>query len=119
MSERDLRLFGHFGGLFSNPTREEIITMLLDRVGDGNPIMGVRLPGKGGRTTYQEISRLRMVAGNENKFCDVIHNGRHMHWVGIGWVTQGVATNEDYSKYPVIAGSADGNLADILKLKAS
>jgi len=119
MSERDLRLLGHFCGLFSRPCREEVVETILKRLGQGNEYQGVKLPGKGGRTTFQKVSTMAMVAGNEEKLVDVIHNGHHKHWVGIGWVDMGPASDAHYDKYPVIADSADGGLAEILKLKPS
>ena len=32
----------------------------------------------------------------------VIHDGKVKHYVGIGWVVESNATNDDYSKYPEI-----------------
>lgn len=36
-------------------------------------------------------------AGNK-----VIHKGEIKHWVGIGWVTEGKACEEDYYKIPEV-----------------
>lgn len=48
------------------------------------------------------LSSLRMVAGNEQTYTIVIHNGELKEWVGIGWVSRGKATTEDYHTYPVV-----------------
>ena len=32
----------------------------------------------------------------------VIHGGRLMHYVGIGWIDAGPATDADRKKYPVV-----------------
>lgn len=49
-----------------------------------------------------ELSKFRMVAGNEKKYRFVIDDGIVKDWVGIGWVDVGKATKEDYEKYPVV-----------------
>lgn len=49
-----------------------------------------------------ELSKLRMTAGNENRYSKVIQDGRLLQWVGIGWVDLGTATKEDYSNYPEV-----------------
>jgi len=49
-----------------------------------------------------ELVSFRMVAGNEKKFDKVIHNGEVKQWVGFGWVSEGVADDEDRKKYPTV-----------------
>lgn len=50
-----------------------------------------------------ELSNLRMVAGNENKVCQVIDNGRVKTWVGIGWIDEREATEEDVATLPKVS----------------
>lgn len=119
MTERDLRLLGHFAGMFSGMTRETVIHEILSRLGQGNEIMGARLPGKGGRISRDQLQTIHMVTGNEKQVCDVILDGHHKHWVGIGWIDHGPAKDSDYDKYPVVSDSTDGGLADILRMKPS
>jgi phage/plasmid-associated DNA primase len=48
-----------------------------------------------------ELSNLRMIAGNENKYDLVIdENGNLKEWVGIGWIHIRHATEDDYKDYP-------------------
>jgi hypothetical protein len=47
-----------------------------------------------------ELSNLRMTAGNEKKYSMVILEGILKEWVGIGWVGEDKATDEDRKKYP-------------------
>jgi hypothetical protein len=49
-----------------------------------------------------ELSKLRMVTGNEKIYDAVIDEGVLKEWVGIGWVEHGPATEKDYEKYPVV-----------------
>ena len=49
-----------------------------------------------------ELSKLRMVAGNEKIYDAVIDEGVLKEWVGIGWIDIGPAAEEDYEKYPVV-----------------
>ena len=49
-----------------------------------------------------ELSKFRMVAGNEKIYSLVIDEGIVKNWVGIGWVDVGPATEEDYKKYPTV-----------------
>lgn len=48
-----------------------------------------------------ELSTLKMVAGGEKKHSVVIHDGEVKRWVGIGWITERKATEEDLKDYPV------------------
>lgn len=41
---------------------------------------------------FKDLSTLRMVSGNENKYDHVIIGTRLQHWVGIGWVDHGPIT---------------------------
>lgn len=50
----------------------------------------------------RELSKLKMVAGNEKKYKIVIDNGILKEWVAIGWIDIGEATEEDYEYYPVV-----------------
>jgi len=45
-----------------------------------------------------ELSNIRMVAGNEKKYSMVILNDHLKEWVGIGWVVIRLATDEDRKK---------------------
>ena len=49
-----------------------------------------------------ELSKFRMVAGNEKIYRFVIDEGIVKDWVGIGWVDIGPATEKDYEKYPTV-----------------
>ena len=49
-----------------------------------------------------ELSKLRMVAGNEKIYDAVIDEGVLKEWVGIGWIDIGPATEEDHKKYPTV-----------------
>lgn len=49
-----------------------------------------------------ELSNLKMVAGNEKKYSAVIIDGSKKQWVGIGWVDEGPATDDDRRKYPEV-----------------
>jgi len=49
-----------------------------------------------------ELSKFRMVAGNEKKYSAVIDNGVLKEWVAIGWIDLRKATQEDYEKFPVV-----------------
>jgi hypothetical protein len=49
-----------------------------------------------------ELSKLRMVAGNEKKYSAVIDNGILKEWVAIGWIDLRKATEKDYQKFPVV-----------------
>uniref|UniRef100_A0A6M3IMZ0 Uncharacterized protein n=1 Tax=viral metagenome TaxID=1070528 RepID=A0A6M3IMZ0_9ZZZZ len=51
----------------------------------------------------QELSNLKMVAGNEKKYQKVIDSdGKVIEWVGIGWIEIKAAEPNDYNLYPVI-----------------
>ena len=55
--------------------------------------------------TPEELSSVRMVSGNENKFSVIIDPEmvlKKKRWVGIGWVDEGEATADDLRKYPVV-----------------
>jgi len=49
-----------------------------------------------------ELSNIRMIDGNEQKYDTVIQDGVLMEWVGIGWIGVRDATPEDNEKYPVV-----------------
>jgi len=49
-----------------------------------------------------ELSNIRMVAGNEKKYSMVILNDHLKEWVGIGWVVIRLATDEDRKNYPTV-----------------
>lgn len=49
-----------------------------------------------------ELSNVRMVAGNEKKYSMVILNDHLQQWVGIGWVTIRLATDDDRKEYPTV-----------------
>ena len=51
----------------------------------------------------KEISKLRMVAGNETLFTKIIDGGKVFQWVGIGWIDEGEADPNDYASLPVVA----------------
>lgn len=48
-----------------------------------------------------ELTNMKMVAGNEKKYDTVVIGGIVKQWVGIGWVGEDEATDEDRDKYPV------------------
>lgn len=47
-----------------------------------------------------ELTHRKMVAGNEKKYTTVIIEGIVKDWVGIGWVGEDKATDEDRAKFP-------------------
>ena len=47
-----------------------------------------------------ELSNIRMVAGNENKYSKVIVGSELKEWVAIGWITLRKATPADADTYP-------------------
>lgn len=49
-----------------------------------------------------ELSFLRMVAGNENKYDRVIDEGVVKQWVGFGWVAEGPPDPIDVESCPVV-----------------
>jgi hypothetical protein len=49
-----------------------------------------------------ELTTLRMVAGNEKKYDTIIVDGEVKTWVGIGWITEREATEEDYELLPFV-----------------
>jgi len=49
-----------------------------------------------------QLSNLKMVAGNEKKYQTVIDNRIVKDWVAIGWIDMREATEEDYKKFPVV-----------------
>lgn len=50
-----------------------------------------------------ELSSIKMTAGNESRItCVLDHALVRKRWVGIGWVTEGVADDDDVRKYPVV-----------------
>jgi formylmethanofuran dehydrogenase subunit C len=50
----------------------------------------------------KELSNLLMVAGNEKKYGTVVIDGQVKTWVGIGWITEREATEEDLKNLPVV-----------------
>lgn len=59
------------------------------------------------RTVHvSELSRLKMVAGNETRYRCVIDGDALIEWVGFGWIMIRPATPEDRRSYPrVVRGS--------------
>lgn len=49
-----------------------------------------------------QLSKLRMVAGNETKFSRVIHEGVVKEWVGIGWIKLEKATEFELQNLPIV-----------------
>lgn len=49
-----------------------------------------------------ELTTLRMVAGNEKLFPKVIVHGEVIEWVGIGWIRIDKASPLDYRHYPTV-----------------
>ncbi len=52
--------------------------------------------------THKELSNISMVGGKENKYNIVIHEGKLIQWVAIGWIEIGTVKPDDYKKYPVL-----------------
>jgi len=50
----------------------------------------------------KELSSIKMAGKNGTKYSKIIHNDMIKQWVGIGWVSEGKATKQDYRKYPVV-----------------
>jgi len=69
-----------------------------------------RVDGKGRKSTYptvhaRELSSVRMVGHNENKFSKVVDDNEVKQWVGFGWVGEGPAQSPRDDKLPrVIRG---------------
>ena len=62
----------------------------------------VRMLPKGARTVeVKELSQIKMVSGNENKFTKVVHEDKVKQWVGMGWIEERAATASDYASIPV------------------
>jgi hypothetical protein len=55
-----------------------------------------------------ELSKLKMTAGNEDRYSKVIQDGRLLQWVGIGWIDVRAAIKEDYSDYPEVERKING-----------
>ena len=55
-----------------------------------------------------ELSTLKMTAGNEDRYSKVIHDGRLLQWVGIGWIDLRAATEKDYSNYSEVERKING-----------
>jgi len=49
-----------------------------------------------------ELSKFKMVGGNEKKYKAVIDDGILKEWVGIGWIDLREATEKDSEKFPVV-----------------
>lgn len=61
--------------------------------------------GKPKTVKRASLSRIMMTAGNERRIKCVLMPEvvlKRMRWVGIGWVDEGIATDEDKKKYPVV-----------------
>lgn len=50
----------------------------------------------------RELSNLKMVEGNEDKYSIVIDDGVLKEWVGIGWIELRPAIKADCEKYPTV-----------------
>jgi hypothetical protein len=51
----------------------------------------------------RDCSILAMCDGrNESKHPTIIQDGRRLHYVGIGWIDEGLATTADYRKFPEV-----------------
>ncbi len=50
----------------------------------------------------RELGTAKMVAGNERKHPRIVHGSAVKQWVGIGWVTEGLATEKDKATLPVV-----------------
>ena len=50
----------------------------------------------------RELSNLKMVEGNEDKYNLVVDDGVLKQWVGIGWIELQPATKSDCEKYPTV-----------------
>jgi len=50
----------------------------------------------------KELSTMKMSCGNAKKYPRVIQDGIVKNWVGMGWVDEDHATEEDYKKYPKV-----------------
>ena len=53
----------------------------------------------------KELSKLKMVSGNEAKYPIVISDGKVMEWLGIGWYEWRAATPADVEVYPTVVYS--------------
>jgi hypothetical protein len=62
----------------------------------------------GMKVKASELSKLKMTAGNEDRYSKVIQDGRLLQWVGIGWIDLNAATEEDYSNYPEVERKING-----------
>lgn len=49
-----------------------------------------------------ELEKLKMVAGNEDKYNIIIDDGKVCQWVAIGWIELRDASKEDYKKFPEV-----------------
>jgi hypothetical protein len=52
-----------------------------------------------------ELTTMKMVAGNEDLYTRVVDDGRLRGWVGIGWIDEGMATEEHRAIYPTVIES--------------
>ena len=50
---------------------------------------------------------MAMTSGGERTISKVIHDGKLMHWVGIGWVEVREATEADKEQYPSVVSAKD------------
>lgn len=57
--------------------------------------------------TFQEVSIMAMASGGERTISNVIHDGKLMHWVGIGWVEVREATEADKEQHPSVVSAKD------------
>lgn len=54
-------------------------------------------------TVYRdELTAMRMVAGNEKKYSIVVDGGVVKEWVGFGWIEIGRASDTDRAVFPVV-----------------
>ena len=54
------------------------------------------------QVTREELTKLRMVAGNEKRYSYIVDGDRVLQWVGIGWVEVRRPTAEDLESLPVV-----------------
>lgn len=48
----------------------------------------------------EKLSNMAMVSGREKTITHIIDNDIVKHWIGIGWIETGNASEEDYRRYP-------------------
>jgi hypothetical protein len=55
-----------------------------------------------GTVKRSDLQAWKMVAGNEDRYPIVIHEGVRKEWVAIGWIVIGPASDEDKATYPTV-----------------